>query len=64
MSKTIEIVVAPNGESRVETQGFRGSACREASRFIEQALGRRTDEQLKTEFYQAAEVAQQLRQGE
>ncbi len=45
--KTIEIVVSPTGETRVETKGFSGSACRDASKFLEQALGKRTNEQLK-----------------
>ena len=49
--KTIEIIIAPNGQSRVETKGFVGSECRQASRFVEQALGQRTDEQLTSEFY-------------
>ena len=39
MSKTIEIIVSPSGESRVETKGFAGSACRDASRFFESAQG-------------------------
>ena len=64
MSRTIEIMVAPNGETRVETKGFSGGECREASRFIEQALGERTDEQLKTEFYQTAASQQQIQHGE
>lgn len=54
MSKIIEIVVAPNGQSQVETKGFVGSECRHASLFIEQALGQRSSEQLKPEFHQAA----------
>ena len=56
MSKTIEIVVAPNGQSRVETKGFVGSECRQASLFIEQALGQRASEQLKPEFHQEQAV--------
>lgn len=56
MSKTIEIVVAPNGESRVETKGFVGRECRQASLFIEQALGQRASEQLKPEFHQVQAV--------
>ena len=52
MNKTIEIVVAPNGQSRVETKGFAGSVCRQASLFIEHALGQRASEQLKPEFHQ------------
>jgi hypothetical protein len=38
--KTIEITVDPKGQSQVETKGFTGGECREASRFVEQALGR------------------------
>lgn len=64
MSKTIEIVIAPNGQSRVETKGFVGSECRDASRFIEQALGQQTDESLKSEFHQTASNQQQIRQSE
>ena len=48
MSQTIEIVVSPTGESTVQTRGFTGASCRDASRFIEQALGQRTAEQLRT----------------
>ena len=50
--KTIEIVVAPNGQTRVETKGFAGAECRQASEFIERALGQRTGEQLTAEFHQ------------
>ena len=47
--KTIEIVVSPKGETSVQTKGFAGSSCREASKFIEQALGQTTGEQLTAE---------------
>ena len=47
----IEITVSSDGSTRVETKGFAGANCRQASAFIEQALGRRTGEQLKSEFY-------------
>ena len=54
MSKTIEIVVSPTGQTQVQTRGFTGSECRAASEFIEQALGQRTNEQLTSEFHQQA----------
>ncbi len=54
MSKTIEIVVSPTGQTQVQTKGFTGSECRAASEFIEQALGQRTSEQLTSEFHQQA----------
>ena len=44
MSKVIEIIVSPKGETRVETKGFAGNECQQASEFIEQALGQRTGE--------------------
>ena len=62
--KIIEIIIAPNGQSTVETKGFTGSECRDASRFIEQAIGQSTGEVLKAEFYQAASSQQQIQQGQ
>ena len=61
--KTIEIVVSPKGESRVETKGFSGNSCRDASKFIEQALGQQTNEQLTAGYYaaQSTEAQQQQR---
>ena len=61
--KTIEIVVSPKGETTVTTRGFTGSSCRDASKFIEQALGQRTDEQLTSEFYVQQTQQQTLREG-
>jgi hypothetical protein len=60
--KTIEITVDPQGQAKVETKGFSGSECREASKFIEQALGQRTDEKLTAEFYQGQTTDQRLKQ--
>ena len=63
MSKTIEIVVAPDGQTRVETRGFTGSECHQASQLIERALGRQTDELLTAEFYQMASSQQRVQEG-
>jgi len=60
--KTIEIIVTTDGKTRVETKGFVGSECREASRFIEQALGKRTGERLTAEFHQRQQITQQQRE--
>ncbi len=62
--KTIEIIIAPNGQTKVETKGFEGSECREASRLIEQALGQQMDEVLKSEFHQSASTQHHIRQNE
>ena len=60
--KTIEIVISPTGQTRVETKGFAGPECRQASEFIEKALGKRTSEQLTAEFHQQATNQQSLQQ--
>jgi Protein of unknown function (DUF2997) len=60
--RIIEITVDTKGQSKVETRGFTGGECREASKFIEQALGQRTDENLTDEYYQDQSVDQQLKQ--
>ena len=60
--KTIEITISPDGQSRVETKGFAGSDCREASKFIEQALGKQTGEQLTAEFHSNVSTREQNQQ--
>jgi len=62
LKKVIEITVSPTGETKVETKGFSGSECRDASKFVEQALGQRTAEQLTGEFYQSEPVQRDIRQ--
>ena len=62
MTQIIEITVATDGQTRVETRGFSGAGCREASRFIETALGKRTEEQLTAEFHQQLDQQQTNRQ--
>ena len=62
--KTIEITVDPKGQSKVETKGFTGGECREASRFLEQALGTRSAETLTAEFHQGQQAAQEIRQSQ
>ena len=55
MNKTIEITVSPTGQTQVQTKGFIGGECREASRFVEEALGQRVSESLTAEFHQTTE---------
>ena len=62
MTKIIELIVSPTGETRLETKGFVGSACREASKLIEEALGQRREEQLTAEFHASQSTGQQIRQ--
>ena len=60
--KIIVLTVDSKGQSKVETRGFTGGECREASKFIEQALGQHTDEKLTAEFYQTQSSDQRLKQ--
>ena len=62
-TQSIEILVSPSGETTVQTKGFAGSSCRDASRFIEQALGEVQSDQPTAEMYQSQPVSQPLRQG-
>lgn len=62
--KTIEITVLPNGQTNVETKGFVGAECRQASQFIEKALGQQTDEVLKAEFHSMTSAQSSLQCGE
>lgn len=59
--KIIEIIVSPSGESRVETKGFTGDSCREASKFIEIALGKVACEQVKPEFHERIQNENSIR---
>jgi hypothetical protein len=61
--KTIEITVTPTGQTTVETKGFSGAECRQASQFIEAALGNRIQERLTGEFYSQTEQQQRLQEG-
>ena len=62
MSRTIEIVVSATGETNVTTKGFSGASCRDASRFIEQALGQQISDSLTAEFHQTETNEQAIRQ--
>lgn len=55
--QTIEIEIGPEGSSKVRTYGYSGTACRSASQFLEQALGKVSHEVMTPEFH-LAEVAQ------
>jgi hypothetical protein len=57
---TIEITISPDGETTVQTQGIVGPACREASRWVELALGEKLSETLSPEFFQTQAASQPL----
>jgi len=51
MNKTITIIVAPDGKTKIETHGYTGPDCRDATRFLEGTIGIGTVERLKAEYF-------------
>jgi hypothetical protein len=62
MHRIIEVIVSPQGEVTMQTKGYSGSDCLQASKFLEQALGVVTNDQKTTEYYQTENAQQQLTQ--
>ena len=60
--RIIEVTVSPQGETTVQTKGFVGAECLQASRWLEQALGIATGDVKTAEFYQQAVAEQQAQQ--
>jgi len=49
--KTVTITVSPKGEVRVQTSGFAGSSCQQATAEFERALGKVTSDAPTEEAY-------------
>ena len=60
--RSIELIVSPTGETRLQTHGYLGSDCLQASQYLEQALGVATSECKTDEFYQSLPAQQQIQQ--
>ena len=54
MNRMIEVTVSPQGDTSIQTKGYAGAGCLQASKFLELALGVVTNEAKTGEFYQAA----------
>ena len=54
--RRIQVQISPAGEVALETQGFEGSSCRDASRALELALGLITRDQLRADAPEALEA--------
>ena len=64
MSQIIEVTVSPTGATQVETRGYVGNSCREASKFLEQALGLTSSETLTAEFHQSSATQTSVQSGQ
>ena len=63
MDKKIIITVSPTGETTVQTHGYTGPACKDASRFLEDAIGEKTAEQLTPDYHRADTTKNRTTQG-
>ncbi len=60
---TIEIIVSSTGDVRVESRGYHGRDCLEATKQLEAALGAKQCDQLTAEFYRPVTHTQQELRG-
>lgn len=60
--RIIEVIVSPQGETTVQTKGYSGSDCLQASKFLEEALGIATANRKTPDFYAVEQVKQALQQ--
>jgi hypothetical protein len=58
MARVIEVTVSPTGQTTIQTRGYAGSDCLQASRYLEQALGVASAEHRTAEFYEATSQEQ------
>jgi hypothetical protein len=62
MSRVIEVIVSPSGETTIQTKGYVGGECQQASKWLEQALGVSTADRKTAEYLQVEVTEQQVQQ--
>jgi hypothetical protein len=62
MPRIIEVTVSPRGETTIQTKGYAGGDCLQASKFLEQSLGVAAAEHKTAEFYQTNPAQQHVQQ--
>jgi Protein of unknown function (DUF2997) len=63
MSRSIEILIAPDGTLTIDAVGFKGADCDQATKFLEQALGLTAEKQRKPEYHQTMRRQSQQKLG-
>ena len=51
--KKILVTFSENGEVKVEAKGFSGKGCLSATKFVEEALGKKGDTKLTSDYYKS-----------
>ena len=54
--KQVQIKIAPDGSITIDTKGFTGADCEKATRAIETALGEKTSDKKKPDWFQSAQA--------
>ena len=60
MKRTIEIIIGPSGEIKIDAIGFKGPDCEKATKFLEEALGVVGQKTKKPEFNQRIQTYQKV----
>jgi hypothetical protein len=60
MARIIQVVVSPTGETTVQTKGYQGGDCLQASQWLEKALGITTTDQKTSEYYNTQPTQQEI----
>jgi hypothetical protein len=60
--RIIEVTVSPTGETTVQTKGYAGADCLQASKFLEQSLGVVASDHKTLEYYQTTACQQHAQQ--
>lgn len=63
-TRTIEVIVSPDGGVQIDAVGFKGADCEQATRFLEEALGTVQQKQRKPEFLQRSKTKLQQKVGQ
>jgi Protein of unknown function (DUF2997) len=62
MPRIIEVIVSPKGQVTIETKGYAGADCLQASKALEQALGVPSSDRKTAEFFASTTSEQHVQQ--
>jgi hypothetical protein len=62
MPRVIEVIVTKDGQTTVQTKGYSGNTCTDASKWLEEALGITTSDRKTNEFYATQTTEQHVQQ--
>ncbi len=63
MAKRIILTIAPDGSPSLKTEGYSGSDCKRASKYLEDALGDVLTDKPTAESYTTVKAPDHLKQG-